>query len=127
MTCHAALRMEAFERRLHRHRRDVYHALETTDAELIAREPHHPGEFSDDAPTETSCRLLARLEEHDLRALREIDAAKARLAAGRFGFCEACDEPIPVERLRALPEARRCVCCEETVERPMTRGPVPRG
>jgi DnaK suppressor protein len=127
MTCHVALRMGAFERRLHRHRRDVYHALEVTDAELIGREPHQPGELSDDAATETSCRLLARLEDRDLRVLEEINAAEARMARGRFGFCEACDEPIPFERLRAMPEARRCISCEETAERPMTRGAAPRG
>src|SRR5262245_6040101 len=116
MTCHVARRIGEFERRLLRDRCDVYHALVTMDAELIGRERHHPGEFSDDAATETSCRLLTRLEERDLRVLEEIDAAEARMTTGRFGVCEACGEPIPFERLRALPEARRCISCEETAE-----------
>lgn len=127
MTCHVARRIGEFARRLHRERRDVSHALVVMDAELVGREPHHPGEFSDDAATETSCRLLARLEEYDLRVLEEIDAAEARMATGRFGLCEACGQPIPFERLRALPEARRCISCEETVQWSMTREAATRG
>jgi RNA polymerase-binding protein DksA len=104
--------MGALEQWLRRQRRDVYHALVATDAELVGREPHQPGEFSDDAATETNCRLLANLEERDRRALEDIDAAEARLATGRFGVCEACGRPIPAGRLRALPTARRCIGCE---------------
>lgn len=41
--------------------------------------------------------------------LREIIAAEARLADGSYGTCEVCAQPIPDERLRAIPWARRCV------------------
>jgi DnaK suppressor protein len=122
MTCHVARRMGDFERRLRRERRDVCQTLAAADAELVGREPHHPGESSDDAATETSCRLLARLEERDRRVLEEIDAAEERLATGSFGVCEVCGQPISFERLRALPEARRCISCEETAKSPMTPG-----
>jgi RNA polymerase-binding transcription factor DksA len=49
-------------------------------------------------------------------ALAEIDAAVTRLAAGKFGLCEACALPIPLGRLRAVPTARLCVTCEEREE-----------
>ncbi len=48
--------------------------------------------------------------------LAEIEAAEERLSMGTFGVCEACAQPIPLERLRALPTARLCATCEETVE-----------
>jgi RNA polymerase-binding transcription factor DksA len=41
--------------------------------------------------------------------LKEIIAAEARLADGSYGICEMCAQPIPDERLRAIPWARRCV------------------
>ena len=41
--------------------------------------------------------------------LREIIAAETRLADGRYGTCEVCAQPIPDERLRAIPWARRCI------------------
>jgi len=54
-------------------------------------------------------------EFHGLRVetLGEIDAAKARLRAGKFGVCEACASDIPHTRLDAIPWARRCVGCEQ--------------
>ena len=41
--------------------------------------------------------------------LREIIAAEARVADGSYGTCEVCAQPIPDERLRAIPWARRCI------------------
>src|SRR5213594_3701037 len=51
------------------------------------------------------------------RTLRQIDAALARLRAGRYGFCSSCSDPIPLARLRALPFATLCVPCQERNER----------
>ncbi len=45
------------------------------------------------------------------RELVEIDAALARIADGTYGTCEACGGAIGRDRLRALPEVRRCVTC----------------
>lgn len=45
------------------------------------------------------------------QTLAELAAARERLAAGRYGVCERCGEPIPEARLRARPEARSCVRC----------------
>jgi RNA polymerase-binding transcription factor DksA len=49
----------------------------------------------------------ARAGELSLRIdLAEVEHAIDKFAAGRYGLCEACGEPIPVRRLRILPEAR---------------------
>jgi RNA polymerase-binding protein DksA len=117
MTCHVALRVGEFERRLRRDRREVLHALLSTDEELAGLARPHRGEFIDDAAKETARCLLARLKERDRTVLAEIDAAEERLAAGTFGVCEACSRPIPFPRLRALPMARLCMACEEWAER----------
>src|SRR5262249_46520615 len=122
MTCHVARRVGEFVHRLRRDRREARHALRTTDAELVGYTREHPGDSLDDAATDTTCRLLARLEERDRRVLEEIDAAEQRLTKGTFGVCEACATRIPFERLRALPAARLCVTCEERTERVVRRG-----
>jgi RNA polymerase-binding transcription factor DksA len=54
---------------------------------------------------------LAALRDRAVASLAELDAADARLAAGTYGVCESCGEPISDERLAALPAARRCVNC----------------
>ena len=43
---------------------------------------------------------------------QDVERALARLGTGTYGICEECSEPIPLERLRALPEATRCVRCQ---------------
>ena len=125
MTCHAALRIGEFERRLRRERRAAYDALVMTDGELANYERHSPGDFMDDAATGTTCRVLASLEERDRHVLAEIEAAETRLAAGTYGTCENCGRAIPFERLRAIPTTRLCVVCEEIVERTGDAGITP--
>jgi DnaK suppressor protein len=49
--------------------------------------------------------LVRKAREH----LADIDAALAKVAAGTYGLCEVCGEPIPDGRLEARPTARTCV------------------
>jgi len=51
--------------------------------------------------------LSRRLEQR----LAEVDAALARLAAGTYGVCTRCGEPIAPGRLEARPAARECIAC----------------
>jgi DnaK suppressor protein len=44
-------------------------------------------------------------------ALREVEAALARMAEGRYGRCVTCDRPIDTERLGVLPMAALCMSC----------------
>jgi DnaK suppressor protein len=55
------------------------------------------------------------LNSLDYWQLRLVDEALDRLDSGDYGICLACEEPIPSKRLRALPWARYCVPCQETV------------
>jgi RNA polymerase-binding transcription factor len=52
--------------------------------------------------------------EHQLAL---VDAALARLSAGTFGTCVRCGNPIPAERLEALPWAPRCIDCQRLADR----------
>ena len=55
-------------------------------------------------------QLAARLEQAQGR-LAELDQALARLAAGSYGSCERCGQPIAPARLAARPAARTCIAC----------------
>ena len=54
-------------------------------------------------------RLLAELRE-------DVEHALLRLEEGGYGTCEDCLRPIPAERLRARPEAVRCVGCQRSYD-----------
>ena len=45
--------------------------------------------------------------ERDRERLREVEHALAKLRNGTYGLSEVSGEPIPFERLRAIPWARR--------------------
>lgn len=49
--------------------------------------------------------------------LQQIEAALAAFSGGRYGRCNRCKAPIPLERLEALPEAPLCMECQEAIER----------
>lgn len=75
-----------------------------------AREKLDLGEKGGDEADQTM-RLLAEQEmlnlNDRLRAqLFEIESALGRIESGAFGFCEETEEPIEIERLRAIPWTR---------------------
>lgn len=52
------------------------------------------------------------LSAQAMSAVDDIDRALRRMDAGTYGVCERCGEPIPAERLAALPSASLCVKCK---------------
>ena len=57
---------------------------------------------------EATARLMAKAVE--------LQSALQRLETGAYGRCLDCGGPIAPQRLRALPEASRCVTCETRKE-----------
>jgi RNA polymerase-binding transcription factor len=53
------------------------------------------------------------LREHDEQLIAAVDAALARLAAGTYGVCITCGQPIAEARLEALPAAAHCIECQK--------------
>ena len=47
----------------------------------------------------------------------EIDRALGKIAAGSFGFCETCGQPIPLKRLKSIPWTKYCLRDAEKEER----------
>lgn len=81
------------------------------------------GELSDqDEPADRGSELYsqefdASLTEHLQRELEAVERAEARLAAGTYGLSVESGEPIPDERLEAVPTAERTAAEEERYER----------
>jgi DnaK suppressor protein len=79
------------------------------------------GEREVGAPMEDAARteiqgILGRLDDREQTEFDEIDAALERLRTSTFGLCETCRGEIPIERLRAIPTARRCLTCQGAQE-----------
>ena len=65
---------------------------------------------------ELAARDLAEARQQ-LAALSDVDAALSRVAAGSYGECIDCGEPIAIARLKAYPAATRCIDCQEAFEK----------
>lgn len=77
---------------------------------------------SDTAQTNTDTSLM----NGKYATVRSIDEALARIDAGTYGVCVACDEPIPAKRLKVRQFATRCVPCQDKAERRMAPQPFAR-
>jgi len=72
------------------------------DSELADYDQHPADSASDTFEREKDLSILESLESE----LGELEAALARLEAGRYGVDEETGEPIVEERLEAVPTAR---------------------
>ena len=51
------------------------------------------------------------MEAHLVGMLQKVNDALERFENGTYGICQECHQPIPPERLEALPYATTCVSC----------------
>jgi len=52
--------------------------------------------------------------EHSLELkLKDVDSALKKIEGGAYGICEKCGKEIDEKRLRACPEAKTCLKCNE--------------
>ena len=59
--------------------------------------------------------ISLRLNSLDYVQLKLIEEALDRIEAGDYGICLSCEEPIPAKRLQALPWAKYCVTCQQSL------------
>jgi DnaK suppressor protein len=59
--------------------------------------------------------ISLRLNSLDYVQLKLIEEALDRIQAGDYGICLSCEDPIPAKRLQALPWAKYCVTCQQSL------------
>jgi DnaK suppressor protein len=60
----------------------------------------------------------------DMKLLREIADALHRIDVESYGICMECEEPISSKRLDAVPWARYCVTCQESIANRIADGEI---
>ena len=74
----------------------------------------HMADMASDA---TDAEFNLSLAENEQDLLKDIDEALKRVEAGTYGICEKYNEPIPKERLKAIPWAKYSVKAQEEEEK----------
>jgi RNA polymerase-binding transcription factor DksA len=90
-------------------RRALLEAASSEGRELLSlREQTRDPESEETAQVEVADSTLTQVVDAQRAEVGEIDAALSRMEEGTFGRCVECDQPIPFERLKALPFTRFC-------------------
>jgi RNA polymerase-binding protein DksA len=71
----------------------------------------------DQAVADILADLDAAIIDRQVKELRDIDAAQARVRGGSYGVCTDCGQEVGFERLTAYPTAKRCVLCQTKHEK----------
>lgn len=74
-------------------------------------------DYADIASSFTDQQLIENIGSKDLKRLKQIDAALLRITANKYGKCISCKKEIPQDRLRAIPQALKCIECQENDEK----------
>ena len=97
-------------------------SIASAEAEsLISAAGGWEGDQIDQANANAEAELQIHLHETDLRLLRAIEEALARIRHETFGTCEHCGNPISRARLEAVPWTRHCRDCKERETRTGSR------
>lgn len=70
-----------------------------------------PKDWEDAASERQGDEVLTALGQSDQAEIRRIDAALSRIAAGDYGDCVQCGNPIAERRLQLLPDTPFCANC----------------
>lgn len=76
-----------------------------------------PADQLDEALAEIWQRSDHAIVRQDIQDMRDIEAARGRIAGGTYGVCTECGQEIGYERLLAYPTAKRCIGCQREHER----------
>ncbi len=102
--------------RLENERKRLLDEIEQISADMRPAEERREGSpfgKREEAATETlELEKRIALERRIKEQLAEMENALAKFDKGTYGLCEVCHQPISLERLDALPEARLCLSCK---------------
>lgn len=97
-------------------RQEIRATLLRADAERYAQIADRIGDTEDRPLAEVLAEVSEAEAARDIAEIADIDLALQRLANGTYGKCTDCDGPIPEERLKAFPTAKRCLPCQQRHE-----------
>lgn len=109
-------RIESLRRRLIDRRRELLRQVAHAEDDLRALDTNVPAELEEEAQESMIASYLSRLDSRGKAEIQAIDHALTQIERGDYGTCEDCEEPIPIERLEALPTATTCILCAEARE-----------
>lgn len=85
--------------------------------EIVEGKGMEPKDLADVASDDIDRQMLEAIGSQELKRLKLLESALARIKQGKYGFCIKCNKRIPMERLEAIPYALMCIECKSQDER----------
>jgi RNA polymerase-binding protein DksA len=76
-----------------------------------------PGDSGDQSVADAEADMNLSMTDRHAEEIAAIDAARARIRDGTYGYCVDCGTEIGYERLLAYPTAQRCIEDQSRVEK----------
>ena len=92
--------------------RDTSTSPREASGDLSGYTVHMADMAADTYERELSMNIVSGEQE----TLYQIDDALKRLDDGSYGFCQQCNQPISMSRLKAVPYASLCIGCQRLKE-----------
>jgi RNA polymerase-binding protein DksA len=93
-------------------------ALSTNGRDAASKLSNTPVHMADVGSENFEQEFTLGILETEQVTLSQVNEALGRLDHGTFGTCLACGQPIPRNRLEAIPYAELCIACARKRERP---------
>lgn len=115
MKAGAKTKLDHYRKVLKRKAEDLRRSMSAQNAaQVVARldVPSDEGDLSQQSHEEW---IFLNRNTLDLKLLREVEDALRRIHDTTYGVCAECGEPISAKRLEAVPWAKFCVRCQESI------------
>ena len=96
---------------------DIGREIEKQRGQQIQDLVQRPADAEDYATADVLMDLNLAEIDRDVKELRAVEYALARLKRGEYGICQSCGRQIDPARLDALPYAVLCIDCQARAER----------
>jgi RNA polymerase-binding transcription factor DksA len=102
---------DSIRQKLRARRDHLLNRRERIDRDLAHRNDPLAADFADQATQRQNDDVLAGIGGSADEEIAALDAALARLEAGRYGLCVRCGKAIEPDRLAAIAYAATCASC----------------
>ena len=111
-----AVNLEKVRARLETERKRLLTELDGLQASVepaeVRREGSPFGKREEEATESFELEKRIALEKQVRADLAAIEHALDKFKKGTYGLCDICGQPIPAERLEAMPHANLCLSCK---------------
>ena len=109
--------LKVFQEKLSLKREQILAEIENRRKESKSKNDSQLKDLADMATDNLQDELSMMAAEEEIKKLKQIDNALARIDSNKYGVCVSCGCEINIERLKALPFATLCVECKENEEK----------